>query len=221
MVYIPAGTFTMGDTHGDGEADERPAHRVTLQAFWMDRTEVINGQFAQFARFARDAGIGRGGEWKMEPGKGQHPVVRVPWRVAVAYCRWADKRLPTEAEWEYAARGPDGRKYPWGNTWDDSRARFSGNSGGQATAPVGSYPSGASPFGAQDMAGNVWEWVSSLYKPYPYVVTDGRENSTPPGRHVARGGSWFLNPRDLRSSRREFGEPGYRSAYIGFRCAQN
>ncbi|MBI2000831.1 MAG: SUMF1/EgtB/PvdO family nonheme iron enzyme [candidate division NC10 bacterium] len=221
MVSIPAGTFTLGDTHGDGEADERPAHRVALQAFWMDRTEVTNGQFAQFARFARDAGIGRGGEWKMEPGKGQHPVVRVPWRVAVAYCRWADKRLPTEAEWEYAARGPDARKYPWGNTWEDSRARFSGNSAGQATAPVGSHPSGASPFGAQDMAGNVWEWVSSLYKAYPYVVTDGRENSTAPGRHVVRGGSWFLNPWDLRSSRREFGEPGYRSAYIGFRCAQS
>lgn len=220
MVYIPAGTFTMGDTHGDGEADERPAQRVTLQAFWLDRTEVTNGQFSQFAKFARNTGIGRGGEWQMEPGKEHHPVVHVPWRVAAAYCRWAGKRLPTEAEWEYAARGTDGRKYPWGNTWEDSRARFSGNRRDQAAA-VGSYPTGVSPFGALDMAGNVWEWVGSLYKPYPYVATDGREDPAVPGRHVVRGGSWFLNPWDLRSSRREFGEPGYRSAYIGFRCAQS
>jgi serine/threonine-protein kinase len=221
MVYIPAGTFTMGDTHGDGESDERPPHRITLQAFWLERTEVTNAQFAPFARRAREAGIGRGGEWQMEQGRDLHPVVHVPWRVAVAYCRWAGKRLPTEAEWEYAARGTDGRTYPWGTAWEDNRARFSGNHGGQATSPVGSYPRGASPFGILDMAGNVWEWVSSLYKPYPYVATDGREDPAMAGRHVVRGGSWFLNPWDLRSANRDFGEPGYRSAYIGFRCAQS
>jgi formylglycine-generating enzyme required for sulfatase activity len=220
MVYVPAGTFVMGDTHGDGEDDERPAHPVTLPAFWLDRTEVTNAQFARFARFARDVRQARRDTGVMEDGKDRHPVVNIPWRVALAYCRWAGKRLPTEAEWEYAARGTAGRKYPWGNTWDERNARFAGNHGSQGAAPVGSYPAGASPFGVLDMAGNVWEWVSSLYLPYPYLATDGRESLSIQGRHVVRGGSWYLNPWDLRSTNREFGEPGYRSVYIGFRCAQ-
>ena len=221
MVYVPAGTFTMGDTHGDGEADERPAQRLTVPAFWLDRTEVTHAQFAAFAKFVRDSGQAREDRWGMEQGKDQHPVVNIPWRVAVAYCRWAGKRLPTEAEWEYAARGTDGRKYPWGNAWDDGRARFGGSRGGQGAVPVGSYPTSISPFGALDMAGNVWEWVSTLYGPYPYLSRDGRERSSTQGRHVVRGGSWSQNPWDLRSSNREFGETGYRSVYIGFRCAQS
>jgi len=220
MVYVPAGTFVMGDTHGDGEDDERPAHPVSLPAFWLDRTEVTNAQFARFASFARDARQARRDTGVMEDGKDRLPVVNIPWRVALAYCRWAGKRLPTEAEWEYAARGTAGRKYPWGNTWDERNARFAGNHGSQGAAPVGSYPAGASPFGVLDMAGNVWEWVSSLYLPYPYLATDGRESLSIQGRHVVRGGSWYLNPWDLRSTNREFGEPGYRSVYIGFRCAQ-
>jgi formylglycine-generating enzyme required for sulfatase activity len=157
----------------------------------------------------------------MEPGSEHYPVVNVPWRVAVAYCRWAGKRLPTEAEWEYAARGTDGRKYPWGDAWEDGRARFSGSRGEQGPAPVGSYPTGISPFGALDMAGNVWEWVSTQYRPYPYHSGDGRERHSIQWRHVIRGGSWVLNPWDLRASNREFGEAGYRSAYIGFRCAHD
>jgi serine/threonine-protein kinase len=220
MVYVPAGTFVIGDTHGDGEDDERPTHPITLPAFWLDRTEVTNAQFAHFARFTRDAREVKRETGVTEGGKDRYPVVNVPWRAALAYCRWAGKRLPTEAEWEYAARGSAGRKYPWGNTWDERNARFAGNHGSQGAAPVGSYPAGASPFGALDMAGNVWEWVSTLYMPYPYLASDGRENLSIQGRHVLRGGSWFLNPWDLRSSNREFGEPGYRSVYIGFRCAQ-
>jgi serine/threonine-protein kinase len=220
MVYIPAGTFRMGDTHGDGEDDERPAHRVSLPAFWLDRTEVTNAQVARFAKSLRDSGQARRDTWVMEAGKDHHPAVQIPWGIALAYCRWAGKRLPTEAEWEYAARGTDGRKYPWGTAWDDRRARFAGNRGSQGAAPVGSYPAGASPFGALDMAGNVWEWVSTVYRPYPYLPKDGREHSAMPERHVVRGGSWYLNPWDLRSSNREFGEAGYRSVYIGFRCAQ-
>jgi hypothetical protein len=143
MLYIPAGTFTMGDTHGDGYSDEKPAHRVTVADFWLDRTEVTN---VQFARFVQTGGYRPQGEWQKEASnKDQHPAVYVTWNDAVAYCRWADKRLPTEAEWEYAARGTDGRKYPWGNTWEDSRARFIGNRGNQTTAPVGSYPTGGPP----------------------------------------------------------------------------
>ncbi len=221
MVHVAAGTFTMGDTHGDGEVDERPAHRLTVSAFWLDRTEVTNVQFARFAKVARDSGLARGDKWDLEEGKDLHPAVNIPWRVAVAYCRWAGKRLPTEAEWEYAARGTDGRKYPWGDAWDDQRAGFGGNRGSQGAAPVGSYPTGISPFGALDMAGNVWEWVSTLYWPYPYFSRDGRESASTQDRHVVRGGSWALDPWDLRASNREFGEPGYRSAYIGFRCARS
>jgi serine/threonine-protein kinase len=221
MVHVPAGTFGMGDTHGDGEDDERPAHPVSLSAFWLDRTEVTNAQFARFVKMARDSGLARGDRWVLEAGKDRHPVVNIPWQVAVAYCRWAGKRLPTEAEWEYGARGIAGRKYPWGNTWDERNARFAGNQANQGAAPVGSYPTGSSPFGALDMAGNVWEWVSTLYRPYPYVSKDGRESASTQDRHVLRGGSWVLNPWDLRASNREFGEPGYRSVYIGFRCARS
>ncbi len=221
MVYVPAGTFTMGDTHGDGEADERPARRVSVPAFWLDRTEVTNAQFARFVRSLRDSGQARDDRWVMEPGKEHYPAVNIPWRAAWAYCRWADKQLPTEAEWEYAARGSDGRKYPWGNDWDDGRARFGGGRGGQGAAPAGSYPTGISPFGVLDMAGNVWEWVNTLYRPYPYVSGDGWDRPSTQGRHAVRGGSWVLNPWDLRASNREFGEAGYRSVYIGFRCARS
>jgi len=219
MVYIPSGTFTMGDTHGDGDSDEKPTHKVTVADFWLDRTEVTS---AQFARFIQASSYRAEGEWQRETsGKDQHPVVNVTWNDALAYCRWADKRLPTEAEWEYAARGTDGRKYPWGNAWEDSRARFSGNRGNQATAPVGSYPTGASPFGVLDMAGNVWEWVSSLYKPYRYSLSDGREDLNASGSRVFRGGSWFFDPWNLRSANRGWHGPAHRNIDLGFRCAQD
>jgi formylglycine-generating enzyme required for sulfatase activity len=213
MVFIPAGTFTMGDTHGDGYVDEKPTHQVTVNDFRLDRTEVTN---AQFARFVQVGGYRPQGEWQQyASGKDQHPVVMVTWHDALAYCRWADKRLPTEAEWEYAARGSDSRKYPWGNAFEDSRGRFSGGS-----APVGSYPSGSSPFGILDLAGNVWEWTSTLYKPYPYLTTDGREDPSASGFRVRRGGSWGFEPRMLRSVLRLRGDPTNRYNYLGFRCAQ-
>jgi len=218
MVYIPGGTFTMGDTHGDGDSDEKPTHQVVVADFWLDKTEITNAQFAQFIQSGNTAQ----GEWRWEytSGKDQHPVVNVTWHDALAYCLWADKRLPTEAEWEYAARGTDGRKYPWGNTWEDSRVRFTGNRGNQTTASVGSYPSGASPFGVFDLAGNVSEWVGSLYESYPYSATDGRENLRGSGLRVFRGGSWSYHPGFLRSADRNWCGPTYRNFSIGFRCAQ-
>ena len=216
MAYIPRGTFTMGDAQGQGGGESVP-HAVTAEGFWIDRTEVTN---AQFARFIQARGTAQGDGQRAASGREQHPVAGVTWHDAVAYCRWAQKRLPTEAEWEYAARGADGRRYPWGNAWEDPRARFRGNRGNGATAPVGSYPNGASPFGLLDMAGNVWEWASTLFKPYPYVVTDGREDPGASGRRVLRGGSWMDAPGDLRSTFRDTGGPGERSATIGFRCAQ-
>jgi len=216
MVYIPAGSFTMGDTHGDGNRDETPVHQVFVNAFWLDRTEVTNAQFARFVQ----AGATVQGDWRpaFESGKDQHPAFNVTWNDAVAYCRWADKRLPTEAEWEYAARGTDGRRYPWGAYWD--AAKVNGGYPARASTPVGSYSGGASPFGVQDLAGNVWEWTSTLYKSYPYSATDGREDATASGPRVFRGGSWENDAFYLRSASRLRVDPADRFNYLGFRCAQ-
>jgi formylglycine-generating enzyme required for sulfatase activity len=219
MVFIPAGTFVMGDVDGTGYDNERPAHAVSVAAFWLDRSEVTN---AQFARFVAATDYRPQGEWPRETaGKDRHPAVHVTWRDAVAYCTWAGKRLPTEAEWEYAASGPDDWAYPWGDTWDDSLAHFAGNRGNETTAPVGSYPKGASPFGVLDLAGNVWEWTSSLYQPYPYRATDGREDLTTLGPRVSRGGSWIDPERYLRVASRIWLGPGARNEYQGFRCAES
>ena len=219
MVYIPAGTFTMGDTHGDGLPNEKPPHQVSVQAFWIDRNEVT---FAQITRAAR-AGDARPRLERLKALKGrdQYPATHITWHDAVTHCRMVGKRLPTEAEWEYAARGTDGRRYPWGETWNPDRARIEGTGGGQGPAPVGSYPSGASPLGVLDMAGNVWEWVSSLEKPYPYVATDGREDPSAPGPRIIRGGAWKFKPRALRTTSRHSADPTTRAPIIGFRCAQS
>jgi len=217
MVFLPAGVFAMGDTHGDGHPDEQPVHQTALDAFWLDRTEVTNGQFARFIRRTSHPAPGAWGAYAA--GRDVHPVVEVTWHDAVAYCRWAGKRLPTEAEWEYAARGSDGRTYPWGDVWDRSRAN-SRASGIRASTPVGAYPAGASPFNALDLAGNVWEWTASLYRPYPYAATDGREVLGASGLRVARGGSWDVVPGSLRSTLRIRLDPSYRAIVLGFRCVQ-
>lgn len=219
MVYVPASSFTMGDTHGDGDPGEKPTIKVTLGGFWIDRLDVT---FDQFAKFVQSANYKAQGNWEQQKTRGgTHPVVNITWNDAVAYCHWADKRLPTEAEWEYAARGTDGRKFPWGDQWDPSRARFRGNRGEGTTAPVGSYPTGASPFGILDMAGNVWQWTASLDKPYPYVATDGREDPRASGRRVSRGGSWLGDAQFLRASVRDSLSPTSKNDKLGFRCAQN
>jgi formylglycine-generating enzyme required for sulfatase activity len=224
--------------------DELPRHHIDVGPFYLDRYEVTNAQFEWFVRAAdyrttaEREGWGvtwtqkdvnwqwlktDGATWRSPSGPGSsapadHPVVQVSWEDAVAYCRWAGKRLPTEAEWEKAARGADGRRYPWGETWDPSRVN--GNMTVKTTTPVGSYPAGASPFDVHDMAGSVWEWISSLYKPYPYAGTDGREDLTGSGRRVYRGGSWSSDPWILRSAVRNRFAPAGRSAHVGFRCAQ-
>ena len=178
MVIIPEGWFTMGDDWGP--MDERPAHQVWVDAYQIERTPVTNAQFAAFLNVAGAVNADRqrlydvddrdtrihllGQNWVAGAGFEQHPVVEPSWFGARDYCLGIGRRLPTEAEWEKAARGHDGRRYPWGNDPPDkTRARF--NVGWNETTAVGSYPAGASPYGVLDMAGNVWEWVSSVYAP--------------------------------------------------------
>lgn len=236
MVEVPAGPFTMGSD--DGAADERPAHTVTLRAFEIDRLPVSNDAFAQFLerhgevdaqgrRYFdwddRDARIRRvGAEWRADAGYGDHPVVEASWLGALAYCRWLGKRLPTEAEWEKAARGADGRRYPWGDEAPGPRhARFA--SGWNETAPAGAHAAGASPYGALDMAGNVWEWVSSAYRPYPYRVDDGREDPAPGPMRGTRGGGHDSPAAELRATERGRNlsrAPAAGHHNIGFRCAR-
>lgn len=236
MVRIPAGVFLMGSD--DGPQDERPQHAVQLGEFLIDKHKATNGQFAQFLNAAgalgakgekyydiadNDARVHRvDGRWRADAGHENHPVVEASWFGALAYCRWAGKRLPTEAEWEKAARGSDARKYPWGNEPPDSaRAHF--GAGWNDFRPVGSYLKGASPFGVFDMAGNGWEWVSSAYLPYPYDAKDGREDLTKEQVRATRGGGHDARPEELTTSHRgQHVSRNFRSGHhnITFRCAR-
>lgn len=238
MVHIPGGAFTMGSDVGP--ADERPAHPVTLAPFLIDRRPVTQAEFAAFlnaaGRLTDDAGrrlydwddgdarIHRvGGRFRANPAFESHPVNEASWFGAGAYCLWHGKRLPTEAEWERAARGTEGRPYPWGTAPPDAtRARF--GKGWIETIPAGSLPGGATPEGVLDMAGNIHEWVSSLYRPYPYDAGDGREDPNAAGERVTRGGAADTGPETLRTTWRGADvSRGPRSGHhnIGFRCAKS
>jgi eukaryotic-like serine/threonine-protein kinase len=215
QVYVPAGKFEMGSE--DGSSDESPLHTVYLDAFWIDQTEVTLGQFEAFIRVDNyDANPCGEGE--------NHPVACVSWFDAQAYCEWAGRRLPTEAEWEKAARGGlEGATYPWGDhslTCDhaaENGAQYRDCYG--RTAPVGSFsPNG---YGLYDMVGNVWEWVSTLYMAYPYDAADGREDVDASGYRVLRGGTWdsVVGGRYLRIAYRLRALPHDGNDGIGFRCA--
>lgn len=219
MVEVPAGEFTMGND--GGEDDEKPAHTVTLEAFEMDMFEVTNAEFAKFveetdwqteAEKAGEAG------WRAyAEGRDNYPVVKVTWNDANAYCQWAGKRLPTEAEWEKAARGTDGRMYPWGNEWDPDKANVK-ESGFRGTVAVGSFGEGASPYGVFDMAGNVWEWTADWYQAYP-------GNSVPDQDYgekyrVTRGGGWYQEADKVTTSNRSTTTPNAANDDLGFRCAR-
>ncbi len=219
LVYVPAGEFTMGSTDDDRDADddEKPQHKVTLDAFWIDRTEVTKDQYQKCVAAGKCAAPSCSGT-----GQGNHPVVCVRWQDAADYCAWAGGRLPTEAEWEKAARGTDGRKYPWGNeTPDCGLVNFSGCVGN--TSAVGSYPSGASLYGTLDMAGNVWEWVADWYNESYYSGSPGRNPTGPTsGQYrVLRGGSWNNVQGDVRAAYRNWFVPGGWNVLDGFRCARS
>jgi formylglycine-generating enzyme required for sulfatase activity len=216
MVLVPAGEFWMGSD--DGNDDEKPRHRVDLDAYYIDRYEITNGLYQRFME-ATHRGVPRFWSHSHLNGASQ-PVVGVSWHDAERYCRWVGKRLPTEAEWEKAARGDDGRTYPWGEQWDSSRAN-SKESQRIGPAPVGSYPSGVSPYGAYDMAGNVWEWVADWYVK-DYYERSPRQNPRGPETgpwKALRGGSWGYLPSLLRTTSRLSIMPDLRNTVIGFRCA--
>ncbi len=240
MVLVPAGPFVRGDKAG--EADERPQRRLELPAFAIDRTEVTRGAYGECVakgkcRPALAAGQTADATAQLPRAL---PVANVSWHDAAAYCAFVGKRLPTEAEWEKAARGPDGRRYPWGDEFACARGNFGNFAGDGRCAedgapgmlvPVGSFPAGASPYGALDMAGNVWEWVADPYaadaylrpplRPTPVTPDGGHARVTASSRRVLHGGgccSIFGLPR---SADRLALPPTYKDADIGFRCAQD
>jgi serine/threonine-protein kinase len=228
MVYVPPGDFTMGDEAG--EPDERPVHTHALpNGFWIARTEVTRRQFHAWCREARRP-VPPAPRFRVTD---DHPIVNVTWYDAKAFCDALGLRLPSEAEWEKAARGTDGRSYPWGSDWSPSRANFCDGScpddifgkdkksrdGFPYTAPVGSFPSGASPCGALDMAGNVWEWCADYYDPDVYErYAKGRLDPPRAGSsRVRRGGSWNNTAKHCRAANRQDQSPGVADSATGFR----
>ena len=245
---VPAGPFLMGSGDDDEMAydDEKPRHSLTLSAFKISQYPVTNSQYRPFVA---GGGYGERRYWTAEgwaekekrgwtvPGESgapfnldNHPVVKVSWYEAVAYCRWLTEvwqaagrigpdevvRLPSEAEWEKAARGTDGRRHPWGDEVDPARANYN-DTGIGSTSAVGCFPNGASPYGCLDMAGNVWEWTSSLNKGYPYDAADGREDLEADGLRVLRGGAFGNNRNLVRCALRVRFSPDGRDNYVGVR----
>lgn len=244
QVYIPQGSFLMGSE--SGVINERPVHMVDLDGFWMDEHEVTNSQFVAFLNDQGNQEEGKspwlntadeiqpielvGDTWVVEPVFSDHPVVNVSWYGARAYCEWAGRRLPTEAEWEKAARGSlDGKNYPWGDSLPvcenkaENGARFDDDleCNSRGTTSIMNYaPNG---YGLYDMAGNVWEWVSDHYLSYYYFISP-EEN--PPGpaiglHRVMRGGGWFTDSYHARVSYREWDQPASSFNVVGFRCSDS
>lgn len=226
MVLVPAGEFTMGSDKGDD--DEQPIHRVFLDSFYLDKFEVTNGRFAKFVQ-AIQLEPPWGFEDKDTPVlRADRPVRWVSWMDAMGYCLWVGKRLPTESEWEKAARGSDGRIYPWGNDPPTTaHAVFGLKEGGAETvSPIGNRDKGKSPYGAHDLAGNLYEWVTDWYAADAYANFSKTPAINPRGlgegtAKVQRGGSYINNPYRLRSSFRTKGDPTEQDPNVGFRCAQD
>jgi formylglycine-generating enzyme required for sulfatase activity len=219
MVYIPPGEFIMGSD--SGHHDEQPQHTVHLDGYYLDRCPVTNAQFQQFMKITNYKPEGDPLQL-FSPGQEHHAVRGVTWGDAAAYARWAKKRLPTEAEWEKAARGTDGRIYPWGNEWDPAKCNVRGERF-KKPAAVGSVEGDRSPYGCCDMAGAIWEWCADWHDK-SYYVEGPKRNPKGPDRgefKVVRGGGWQGDFRDLaRCSCRNRGTPA-RLRHTGFRCAKD
>ncbi len=222
MVLVPAGEFAMGSEQGD--EDERPVHRVYLDAFYVDKAEVTVARFAKFVAAVLSEPPWGFADTETPVKKGDQPVRWVNWWEATAYCAWAGKRLPTEAEWEKAARGTDGRSYPWGNEPPTpDRAVFGLADSAEPSPAVGAREQGKSPYGALDMAGNLYEWVADWYAEDSYARSSAKNPRGPAQGTVKgqRGGSFTNAPYRLRSAFRTKGEPGEHHPRVGFRCVQD
>lgn len=223
MVLIPGGTFTMGEVDPASHFAQ-PPHQVTLSAFCLDRTEVTVAAYsACTAPGCTAPGTGGSCNWGVS-GRGNHPVTCVDWYVSSAFCRWRDAQLPTEAQWEYAARGTDGRIYPWGNDAPAAQVCWGGAGTRSSTCPVGSFPAANSPFGVSDLSGSVWEWTADWYSPYGPASSNPILDPTGPAsgtQRVTRGGAWNDTvPNGLRGPYRNSARPTDRDAFAGFRCAR-
>jgi len=225
MVYVPAGSFTMGSNSSEADTDEIPEHEVYLDAFWIDKYEVTNSQYAQCMAAGACAApiITKSYTRTSYYGNSEYdkyPVIYVSWYEAQAYCQWAGRQLPTEAQWEKAARGTDGRKYPWGNEKPTNKHSNFGSLN-KGTTDVGIYNEGQSPYGCFDMIGNVWEWVFDWYQEDYYSSSDNEKN--PSGlllgeKKVLRGGLWGFSEKVLRVTYRDSDTPDTTGNSSGFRC---
>jgi eukaryotic-like serine/threonine-protein kinase len=227
MNFVPAGEFTMGNNSSD-ESNEKPEHQVNLDAFWIDQVEVTNAMYAKCVDAGRCQGPSNTGSYNRSsyygnPEFANFPVIYVNWNMAKTYCKWRGARLPTEAEWEKAARGTDGRTYPWGEEIDCNKANYQFDCVGGDTTHIGSYESGKSPYGLYDMAGNVWEWVNDSYSETYYQSSPSLNPLGPDAgnERVLRGGAWNGTDYEARSANRPRGKPTDSYFNIGFRCARS
>jgi formylglycine-generating enzyme required for sulfatase activity len=227
MVFVPAGEFLMGSTAQDvlkwADVDEFPQRHVWVDDFYMDVHEVTNAQYKVYVDSMKVDPPSRWLDGRYAIGEDGFPVISVTWDEAAGYAAFLGKRLPTEAEWEKAARGTDGRSYPWGEGFDRTRANNS-----DRLFPIMSYPTGVSPYGCYDMAGNAAEWVDGWYQAYPRGPNDILPTGVPDrnelfrkDRRVYRGGSWNTFPKFLRCANRESTPPDKHWVYVGFRCAMD
>ncbi len=235
VFLVQAGAFWMG--RDDGAPEEAPLHRVYVRDFWIERHKVTNAEFAAFLnekglrsssgerRFDHDDADARihlrDGTWMADAGFERHPVVEVSWYGARDFCAWRGRRLPSEAEWEKAARGDDRRPYPWGGEAPSPERAVFGRPY-NATDATDAHPTGKSPYGVEDLLGNVREWTATVFRPYPYRHDDGRESFTGAGEVVVRGGSHDDPVETLRvTMRRRYARRGASAGHhvVGFRCA--
>jgi formylglycine-generating enzyme required for sulfatase activity len=222
MVLVPAGEFLMGSEQGDD--DEQPVHRVFLDSFYLDTFEVTNGRFAKFVAAIQSEPPWGFADQETPVVHAERPVRWVNWLEATGYCLWAGKRLPTEAEWEKAARGTDGRPYPWGpEPPTPAHAVFGLKEGAETVAPIGDRNKGISPYGVHDLAGNLYEWVTDWYDDAFYAQQPTINPHGPPDgtAKVQRGGSYINQPYRLRTTFRTKGDPTEHDPNVGFRCAQD